>query len=474
MSRHALHLSASAAALAPVFAALRQRLEVPGRFPRDALAEAEAATSQPPHHDFDRTDLEMVTIDPPGSMDLDQALHLARRGSGFRVHYAIADVGSFVPPGGALDQCVHHRGVTHYGPDQRSPLHPNTLGEAAASLLPESTRPAMLWQIDLDSQGQLDRARVRRAMVRSRARSSYEAVATALAHDTAGQMLSLLPLVGQARREVAADRGGIDLPLPDQEVVADADGYHLELRRQLQVERDNAQLSLLTGIAAARIMRTGRVGIQRTLPRAGEHTINRLRAAANGLGISWPGDMSFPDLVRTLDPDRATHAVFLDETTVAFRGAGYKAYDGSRPPDIQHAGIAADYAHVTAPLRRLVDRYGLEVCHSLSNELDVPEWVTDELYALPETMATATRRAHRYERGIVDVIEAALLSGHPDQVFQATVIDLSRDGEQATVMIPAPAVRARMPGAGLQLAQQVDVQVTATDIAQGTVTLEQV
>lgn len=474
MPRPPLHLSASAAELKPVFAAVRERLDVPGDFPGDALAEAREAAADAPTHELDRTDLAMVTIDPPGSMDLDQALHLARHGSGFRIHYAIADVGSFVTPGGALDGVVHERGVTHYGPDERAPLHPNPLGEDAASLLPGRTRPAMLWELDLDAHGQLDEVRLRRAMVRSRARHTYEEVAEALDRDTAGDMLALLPLVGEARREVERDRGGIALPLPDQEIVKDGDGFRLELRRPLQVEQDNAQLSLLTGIAAASIMRAGRVGIQRTLPPADQHTIDRLRATARGLGIEWQSDTSFPEVVRTLDPDTPAHAAFLDETTVAFRGAGYRAYDGSRPADVTHGGIAADYAHVTAPLRRLVDRHGLEVCHALSNDREVPDWVTDQLHDLPEIMESTTTRADRYEREAVDVVEAALLAGQTGEVFAATVIDLARDGSTARVVLPEPAVRSSVDGGDLELAQQIEVRVRSTDVSEGKIDLERV
>lgn len=474
MPRRPPQLSASAAELKPVFAALRERLDVPGDFPGDALAEAEQAAADAPTHELDRTDLAMVTIDPPGSMDLDQALHLARRGSGFRIHYAIADVGSFVTPGGALDRCVHDRGVTHYGPDERAPLHPNRLGEDAASLLPGRTRPAMLWQLDLDAHGQLDQARLRRAMVRSRARHTYEEVAEALDRGVADDMLALLPLVGEARREVEQDRGGIALPLPDQEIVKDGAGYHLELRRPLPVEQDNAQLSLLTGIAAASIMRAGRVGIQRTLPPADQHTIDRLRATARGLGIDWPSGMSFPEVVRTLDPDRAAHAAFLDETTVAFRGSGYRAYDGSRPADVTHGGIAADYAHVTAPLRRLVDRHGLEICHALTNDHEVPDWVTGQLYELPEIMRSTTTRADRYEREAVDVVEAALLADQAGKVFSATVIDLARDGSTGRVVLPDFAVRSSVEGADLELGQQIEVRVRSTNVSQGKIDLERV
>ncbi len=465
MPRHPIHLTASAAELRPVFVAIRDRLDVPGPFPDDALQDAATAAASQVHHDLDLTDIPFVTIDPPGSMDLDQALHLSRRSAGFRVRYAIADVGSFVQPRSALDRCVFERGVTHYGPDTRSPLHPPVLSEQAASLLPEVVRPAMVWDIDLDSHGGIGEVRLRRAMVRSRARFTYEEVAGALDRRTAGDMLGLLPLIGQARREVEADRGGVSLPLADQEVVDTGDGYRLELRAPLPVEQDNAQLSLLTGIAAAQVMRAGRVGIQRTLPPADDRVLQELRATATALRIDWPAGRAFPDLVRDLDPSLPTHAAFLDESTVIFRGAGYKAFAGSRPPDVEHAGIAANYAHVTAPLRRLVDRHGLEICHALATDTPVPEWVTDQLYELPSTMEVATRRAAAYQRAVIDVIEAALVQHRIGQSMAATVVDADEDEGGGTVMIADPPIRARIEGERIRLGDVIAVRIERADIA---------
>src|SRR5688572_7928651 len=106
------HVSPSAAQgeLAAALAALRVELDVPDGFPAEVLAEAEAAASATPPPAADRRDLPFVTIDPAGSEDLDQALHLERRDGGYLVHYAIADVPGFVRPDGAVDREARGRG----------------------------------------------------------------------------------------------------------------------------------------------------------------------------------------------------------------------------------------------------------------------------------------------------------------------------------------------------------------------------
>ena len=77
----------------PGWDALRVELGVPGDFPPAVLKEAEQARPQLPS--LDLTDVPFLTIDPPGSTDLDQAMALSRTASGFRILYAIADVAAF-------------------------------------------------------------------------------------------------------------------------------------------------------------------------------------------------------------------------------------------------------------------------------------------------------------------------------------------------------------------------------------------
>ncbi|GAA1718705.1 RNB domain-containing ribonuclease [Isoptericola hypogeus] len=461
--------------VADALAALRAEAGLPAMFPTAARAEAEEAAESGGTDEErerarqDRRDIDLVTIDPPGSMDLDQAVHVTSSGRGYIVRYAIADVAAFVRPGGELDAEAHRRGTTVYGPDTRTPLHPPVLSEGAASLLPDEDRPAVLWTIGLDGDGEITSASVARALVRSRARLTYGEVQGALDAGTAPEPLTLLADVGRLRQERERDRGGVSLEVPEQEILPRADGsFTLELRRTLPVEGWNAQISLLTGIAAAAMMREAGVGLLRVLPQADERDVARLRRTAAALGISWPDDVPYARLIPMLESRRPAHAAFLAEATSLFRGAGYLAFgvpapDGGAPvalpADARHAAIAAEYAHVTAPLRRLADRYAAEVCLAHTAGHDVPGWVTDALPGLPATMTEAGRRAGTFERGCVDVVEAALLAGREGESFDGVVVDV-RDGDEGAerrgeVMLREPAVRARVQGAELPLGERV-------------------
>ncbi|MFI1967912.1 ribonuclease II [Streptomyces cinnamoneus] len=463
---------AERAPLATALRELRARTHVPGGFPPAVLEEAERAARRPRMPAYDATDVPLFTIDPPGSTDLDQAMYLARRDAGgFRVYYAIADVGAFVAPGGALDREAHERVVTLYYPDLRVPLHPPVLGEGAASLLPDHDRPAVLWRLDLDADGNVERTDVRRAVVRSRARLDYAGVQRALDSGTAEEPLSLLREVGRLREGLERTRGGVSLNVPEQEVVRRADGrYALEYRAPLPAEGWNAQISLMTGTAAAQLMLTAGTGVLRTLPAAPESAVARLRRVARALGVTWPEAMPYAVVVRALDPRHPQHAAFLQECTALLRGAGYAAFDRDRPSELPppaapvHAALAAPYAHCTAPLRRLVDRYTSELCLAAVAGTAAPEWVRAALDALPAEMERGGRRAGEAERECVDLVEAALLRDRIGEVFDGYVVDVVESRPTAgRVHLYDPAVIGHVEGDGdgppLPLGRRMRVRV---------------
>jgi hypothetical protein len=458
-------------------AALRAEVGLPAMFPQDVLEEARAAVEQ----DFsvgraDRRDIEFVTIDPPGSKDLDQAVHVEQSGEGYVVHYAIADLGAFVRPGGALDEEVRKRGLTVYGPDARTPLHPKILSEGAASLLPEEDRPAVLWTVSLDARGIITGASLERVLVRSRERLTYAEVQSGLDAGTAGESLQLLADVGRLRQSLELARGGVSLEVPEQEVERREDGtYTLSFRRNLPVEEWNAQISLLTGIAAAHLMREAGVGILRMLPEADPRDLARLRRTARALQIDWPDTLPYARLVPTLVSRIPEHAAFLNEATTLFRGAGYVAFGMPGPAgavvplpaNTRHAAIAADYAHVTAPLRRLVDRYATEVCLAISAGTPVPAWVLEAMPALPRVMAETTRRASSFERECVDIVEASLLADRLGEEFDGVVVDVEDDAKEVQrgqVVLRDPAVRAQVTGQSLPLGDEVRVRLAVADV----------
>ena len=456
-----------AAVPGPDFAAIRTEFEVPGEFPPAVLAEAGAVASSPPLPDEDATDLPLVTLDPAGSRDLDQAVHLERDGGGYRVSYAIADVGAVVVPGGALDAEARRRGQTLYAPDRRTPLHPDVIGEGAASLLAGEVRAAALWTVRLDAGGEVRAVDLRRARVRSRAQLAYPDVQAQADAGTLTGPLALLPELGRLLQEQAAARGAIELGSPEQEVVRTDGGWTLVSRAPLPVEGWNAQISLLTGRVAARLMLDGGVGLLRTLPQARPEDVARLRRLAPALGVDWPDGARPGEVLAALDLTAPRHLAFLEESTALLRGAAYTPVDGDPGTETGHAGVGAPYAHVTAPLRRLVDRFGTEVCLALAAGREPDPAVRAALPELPALMAASDRRTRTVERAVVDATEAWLLAGREGEEFDAVVVDA--DEGRGTVVLAEPAVRARCAGTGLEPGSRVRVQLEEADVDRRTV-----
>ena len=133
---------------------------------------------------------------------------------------------------------------------------------------------------------------------------------------------------------------------------------------------------------------------------------------------------------------------------------------------MRHAAIAAPYAHATAPLRRLVDRFVGEACVALAAGTEVPEWVGTALADLPDEMGDAVRRAGSYERACLDLVEAALLESRVGERFGGVVVEVDGERGRGEVHLDDPAVRARVDGPALPLGDRVEVRLAEASVAE--------
>lgn len=450
------------------FTAIRAELKVAEEFPPEVESEAQAVAGQPVGlPERDETSVPFFTIDPATSMDLDQAMHLERDGEGYRIRYAIADVPAFVVAGSAIDAEARRRGQTIYCPDKRIPLHPTTVSEGAASLLPGETRPAFVWDMHLDAEGEGTSAEVYRAMVKSVERFDYIGVQEQVDAGTTDERWVLLKEIGEKRIRQEQLRGGASLPMPEQEVHLGDDGnFTLEFRPPRSTEEWNAQISLLTGMAAADMMLHAGVGILRTMPEAHHNAVARFRRQASALGAPWPAEQNYGDFLRGLDRTNPKHLALIYDATALFRGAAYTPFDGDVPEQVEQAAMADAYAHVTAPLRRLVDRFGLVICEAISSGSEIPTWVREALPTIPDIMKESDRTAGAAERMCADAVEAAVLSPRAGETFSAVVVDQDEKGLEVQ-LIDVPVV-AKAKGSG-ELGATITVRLESVDVSNGQV-----
>jgi exoribonuclease R len=181
--------------------------------------------------------------------------------------------------------------------------------------------------------------------------------------------------------------------------------------------------------------------------------VERLRTTARALGLRWPAATSLCDYQKALDPADPKQAALMLEIRRASPGASYQPYQEGVVP--WHEAMAATYAHATAPLRRLADRYVVRCTLAIANGHPVPQAVTDAFAKLPKVMGRADGHASQISRAAIDLAEAVMLSGREGETFAASVTDLTDRGVRvqladlpvvANVNTPGPA-----RGAGIRL-----------------------
>jgi exoribonuclease R len=442
--------------LADGLAAIRAQFRVPQGFPSEVLAAADVAAERKPTEHADWTSRPFVTLDPASSTDLDQAFTIERAGPDLLLHYAIADVAWFVADGDPLDSEAWKRGTTTYLPDGKASLYPPALCENAASLLPGGPRPAVVLTSRIAPDGAVKLEGAVRALVESRAKLAYE---TARETDLPAGFAELA-----ARIEAAEDRrGAARVNPPEQEVTRDAAGHFtLRFRPQLATEERNAALSLASNLAVADAMLAAHTGLFRVMaaPDAGAEA--RLRRTALAFHLDWPHAMPLAAFEKTLRAAVAPEAAFMLAIRRAGRGASYVPWRPGETP--WHAAMAATYAHCTAPLRRLADRFVLQAVLAVANGRQADAALAATFERLPSAMARAEARDGQIDRAAIDLAEVALLANHEGSLFRAVVTDIGENG--ARIQLSDLPIVARTTAHGVIPGEAIRVRLIAADPVQ--------
>lgn len=455
-------------ALASGFAAIAKQFSLPGEFSSEVLAATDLAVKKTTLAHMkqagrrDATDLPWMTLDPASSTDLDQAFTLSQDGDEIVLHYALSDVGAFVAQDSPIEKEAWRRGVTIYGMTEKTPLYPKLISQGAASLLPDGPRPAILVEVGIRKHGDLRLRNVEPIIVASRAKLAYDAVD-----------LTKIPFIESfANRfsEGEIERGAVRVDFPQQEVVADdkaPGGVRLELRARSYSERVNSTLSLAVNIALGSMMKEAGIGLFRVMDEPNTIAMNRLRRTARVLGIHWMSNESLRDLQRRLDSNDMTHQRFLMEARRAGGRARYATLKTQSSP--WHAAIAAIYAHATAPMRRLADRYVLDLACLLFRNDPVPAALQQKIDDLSEVMEMGEGRASNIDRAVIDLLEAVSLQDRIGEILEAEVVDV----DSGIVQTFDTAIRAKATKLyNIQNGDRVHVRIQVADPATRKVKLE--
>lgn len=200
-------------------------------FPASVLRELETLPQNPSPGELARrenwTDRTVITIDPAGARDFDDAISITATPSGWTLAVHIADVSHFVRPGGALDGEALRRGNSTYLPDRVLPMLPPRLSDDLCSLRPDVVRLTKVCEMKFDQKGKMLRARFADAFIRSKARLTYQEAFAMLKGNDKGEVPSTVReawnLASILRRNRYA-KGALDLDFPEVRAVMDKDG----------------------------------------------------------------------------------------------------------------------------------------------------------------------------------------------------------------------------------------------------------
>jgi len=221
-------------------------------------------------------------------------------------------------------------------------------------------------------------------------------------------------------------------------------------------------------MAIADVLSAHQTGLFRVMAAPDDAAIARLRQTAIAFGLDWPPMAPLAQFEATLDGADPKQAAFMLAVRRAGQGASYQPFQHGIVP--WHAAVAATYAHATAPLRRLADRYVIRATLAVANGQPVPAVVTEAFEKLPAVMARADAIGGQIDRAVIDLAEAVMLQGKEGQAFAAVVTDADDRGARIQLRDLPVVARLAMPGA--EPGDVITVTLTAADPERQRITFE--
>lgn len=378
-------------------------------FGSKAREEAEAAAREQVHADAGRRDMRdqrVITIDPAGAKDHDDAIAVAREGDGIRLWVHIADVSRFVRAGGAIDREAERRGCSVYLPGVVDPMLPERLSNDICSLRPDEDRSALTAHMLVMPDGTVTGEGFHRSLIRSDRRLTYPEV-DAFLEGTAslgdGVMEGDVQLAMELARALRARRmrrGALDIATTEPRFRFDGDRVlAVDLERQTDAHSLIEECMIAANEAVARFLIAKRVpALYRVHADPDQVAIEDLWARLEVVGIPVP---PLADGILTSEQRRdaagvAAHAVRLyvermgeGEASLPFMVLRALQKAVYRPDETSHSGLASPaYLHFTSPIRRYPD---LVVHRALVHALGLGEPAPDAAM-LPEVARDSSDR----------------------------------------------------------------------------------
>jgi len=484
--------------------------DLPCEWPEAVLDEAEVlpstVTQAASRGRKDLRDLPLVTIDGADARDFDDAVYCSRGPSGWKLTVAIADVSAYVTPGTPLDAEARLRGTSVYFPERVVPMLPEKLSNGICSLRPDEDRLCMVCEMHVSGDGQIKRSRFFEAVMRSRARLTYDQVAAAVVEPDAGARKELSSIVDHldelyalygAFKRARERRGAIDLDTHEARIVFGADKKieSIDSQTRNDAHRLIEECMIAANVAAARFLERHRIPtLYRVHERPAADRVTELREFLNEVGVKLAGGAQpearhFAALIKRT-ADRADGELIQ---TVLLRSLAQAAYS---PRNVGHFGLALEsYAHFTSPIRRYPDLLVHRAIKHLveKHSPDGFDYDADTMAGLGAHTSMTERRADEATRDAVSWLKCEFMLDRVGEEFDGTIMGVTSFGVFVTlddihveglIHVSAlgndyfhydPAAHRLMGergGAVFQLADRVRVRVQRVDLDERKIDLE--
>jgi VacB/RNase II family 3'-5' exoribonuclease len=425
------------------------------------------------------------SIDNDDSRDLDQ-VEVAERlpGGSIRILVGIADVDALVPKDSKVDRFARRNTATLYTGVHTFPMLPEVLSTDRTSLLEGVDHLAVITELVIGPDGELDDAqtRVYPARVTNKAKLVYERVGAWLegrgpppASAALAAQLELQDEAAQRLRKLRHAHGALDLETSEaRAVIKDGTVVDLELQEQNRARQLVEDIMVACNGATARYLEARkRSSIRRVVIKPKRW--DRIVELAAGLGIELPAEPSAPALSdflaarRKADP---TGFADLSLSIVKLLGPGMYVLQRANEPDVEHFGLAVqDYQHSTAPNRRYPDLIAQRLLKAAAND-EPPPYSDEELLALAAHCTEREDAARKVERTMRKIAAAIMLSSRVGQSFDAIVTGASNKGTFVRLLRPRAEGLVVRNQQGLDVGDAVKVRLVSTDPTRGFVDFE--
>ncbi|MDG9730498.1 ribonuclease R [Ignatzschineria sp. RMDPL8A] len=387
----------------------------------------------------DYRDLPLVTIDGITARDFDDAVYCKPIKDGYRLYVAIADVSHYARRGSAIDKEAHLRGTSVYFPRKVVPMLHRDLSNGICSLNPDVDRLAMVAELDIDHNGELQNYHFYEGVMRSHARLTYDLVFDIISGDELLREsykeltpdLDNLYNLFKVLRKQREKRGALDFETVETLILYDEEGH---IEKIVPDSRNDAhkiieECMITANIAAAKFLEKLEInGLYRVHNTPDPAKLGQLRSFLKEFNIGLGGgeNPSPLDFSRALEAAKEKNEFEMIQT-VMLRSLSQAVY---QPENSGHFGLSlSHYAHFTSPIRRYPDLLVHRAIKHIIRKRDKNEFYNDaEMIALGEHCSMTERRAEDAERDVIAWLKASYMQNFIGDEFEGHITGVTNFG----------------------------------------------